>query len=198
MNRPSDELLMRYADGELSPAELDELERLLEADGQATAIVAGIDQLGDVLRALGERRADAAGDIAGAVLARIDAEQSLGSEEAPPESGARPHSGWTVPILAAGLAAAAAAAIWLATPSDSPAPVARSLPAVQPSEPAPAPPQPASMPEDDVAPAVAIEAVDFGSHNGAIFMVSAGNQATPVVWLTDDVAETGGSRTEPL
>jgi anti-sigma factor RsiW len=194
MNRPSDELLMRYADGELSPAEIEELERRLEGDPEASAIIDGLDQLGDVVRALGERQGQGAGDIAGAVLAQIESDERH-RPDAPPESGARPVPGWTFPVAAAGLAAAAAVAIWLATPGETPAPVARSLPTAQPAAPSPTP---APQPEDDVAPSVAIEAVDFGSHNGAIFMVSAGNTATPVVWLTDDVAESGGSRTEPL
>jgi anti-sigma factor RsiW len=196
VTRPSDELLMRYVDGDLSPAEVEEVERRLESDPEAFAIVEGLDQLGDVVRALGEQRAEGAGDIAGAVLGRIEAAERSVTEPSP-ASGTRPLPGWALPAVAAGLAAAAATAIWLATPTEAPLPVARSMPTVQPAGPAESRPGPTAAPEDDVAPAAAIEAVDFGSHNGAIFVVSAGNEATPVVWLTDDVAE-GGGRTEPL
>jgi hypothetical protein len=40
------------------------------------------------------------------------------------------------------------------------------------------------------APGVSIENVDFGPHNGAIFVVSSGTRATPVVWLSDPPDET--------
>ena len=50
-------------------------------------------------------------------------------------------------------------------------------------------------PETDLS-AAAIESIDFGSQNGAIFMVSAGAETTPVVWLTDDPQS--GDRMEPL
>lgn len=59
---------------------------------------------------------------------------------------------------------------------------------------APAPPE-AEAPalasnESGTAPGVSIENVDFGAHDGAIFVVSTGAQATPVVWLSDQPDET--------
>ena len=43
--------------------------------------------------------------------------------------------------------------------------------------------------------AATIEAVDFGNRAGTIFMVPAGDQSTPVVWLVD---EAPSGRMEPL
>ena len=40
-------------------------------------------------------------------------------------------------------------------------------------------------------PAVAIEAVDFGTHTGAVFVVEAGDAETPVIWLDDDAKADG-------
>jgi hypothetical protein len=56
---------------------------------------------------------------------------------------------------------------------------------------------PAEIAESEGTTAAAIESIDFGSQNGAIFMVPAGTETTPVVWLTDDAAE-DGDRMEPL
>jgi hypothetical protein len=188
---------MRYYDGELSEEEAAELERTL--DGQSARVVAGLDQLGSVLRAVSERRSEAAGDIAGSVLERIAADEA---QPAPAAVAIRPAARWVAPAAVAALALAASVALYLGSGQEPPSPVARTasratLPA-EPVAPVVAPPQPEAptAEEEDVPPAVAIEAVDFGSHNGAIFMVSAGAEAeaTPVVWLTDDAAP----RTEPL
>jgi hypothetical protein len=191
---------MRYYDGELSEEEAAELERTL--DGQSARVVAGLDQLGSVLRAVSERDSEAAGDIAGSVLERIAADEA---QPAPAAVAIRPAARWVAPAAVAALALAASVALYLGSGQEPPSPVARTasratLPAepVQTVAPVVAPPQPEApaVEEEDVPPAVAIEAVDFGSHNGAIFMVSAGAEAeaTPVVWLTDDAAP----RTEPL
>ena len=50
-------------------------------------------------------------------------------------------------------------------------------------------------PGDDGPPAASIEAVDFGNHPGTIFMVPAGDESTPVIWLEDEPA---GARMERL
>jgi len=43
----------------------------------------------------------------------------------------------------------------------------------------------------EAAPAVAIEAVDFGSRTGTVFLVEAGETQTAVVWLSDDARLAG-------
>jgi anti-sigma factor RsiW len=190
VNRLNDELLMRLHDGELSDPEVRELERRLASDPQASSVLEGLHQIGDVVRALASERSAAADGIADSVLARIEAEP-CGS---PPMSRPIPiRSRWTLPAVAATLAAAAALFVWLGRAPDpvESAPVAtlQPRPALEPSAAAP-------VSDEDIAPAVEIETVDFGSHNGAIFMVSAGSESTPVVWLNDDAPP--GDRTEPL
>jgi anti-sigma factor RsiW len=194
------ELLMRYYDGELDAAAARELERKLDADAEAAAVVAGLDQLGDVLRTLSDRRAANADDIADSVLAKIAAEESGG--DAPPASGPRPTGRWSFPAVSAVLAVAAVAVLWVAqqrAPQPT-APVAVTPPTVAPrAEPTVSvmPPIEQVLPVEEEPVAAAIESVDFGTHNGAIFLVSAGAEATPVVWLTDDAGE-GAGTTESL
>lgn len=192
MTRPSDELLMRYYDGELPPGEAAEVERALAEHPEALAIVDGLAQLGDVVRALGDGRAGSADAIADDVMARLDATPPLAAVPR-----AATASRWTLPAVGVTLAAAAAAALWLSR-EPLPEPLVAQAPTAQPAPLAPPapPPEPVFAPEEDTLPAVAIEAVDFGTHNGAIFMVSAGQDATPVVWLTDD-AESGDGK-KPL
>ena len=65
-------------------------------------------------------------------------------------------------------------------------------------------PQPLeSLPEawlqgaEEFVPGASIESVDFGTRNGTVFMVSAGENAIPVVWLVDEPA-LGGERSKLL
>jgi len=189
MSRERDELLMRLYDGELADEEAAELQASLGPEDEG--VLGGLDQLGDLVRALGERGDGAADGVADAVMARID------SGEASPLGEPKP-SRWTLPAVAATLAAAAALAVWMSREPPPAEPVAqplRTAPAVVAQKPGP---EPISQPEEETLPAVMIEAVDFGSHNGAIFMVSVGDEATtPVVWLTDDAGESG-DRKQPL
>ncbi|MCE7888933.1 MAG: hypothetical protein DYH12_04375, partial [Sorangiineae bacterium PRO1] len=93
----------------------------------------------------------------------------------------------------------AAAALWLSTPPPEPSaplPVAAPVKPSLPAEATSATPAPvAELTDEDVDPAATIEAVDFGNRGGSIFMVPAGAESTPVVWLVDEPA---GARVEPL
>jgi hypothetical protein len=111
---------MRYYDGELSEEEAAELERTL--DGQSARVVAGLDQLGSVLRAVSERRSEAAGDIAGSVLERIAADEA---QPAPAAVAIRPAARWVAPAAVAALALAASVALYLGSGQEPPSPVAR-------------------------------------------------------------------------
>jgi hypothetical protein len=51
--------------------------------------------------------------------------------------------------------------------------------------------------ESDPDTGASIESVDFGAQNGTIFMVASGPQVTPVVWLIDENAQSGG-KMKPL
>jgi hypothetical protein len=180
-------LLMRLHDEELGA---DEREALLAELGEDDrAVLEGLDELGDALRAHAERAAPGADDIADRVMAKLDQPVPL----------ARARRAKSTPILVAGLALAAAAAFLLwqkAAPAPSP-PESRSA-ALVPSTPAiptvtTATSQPAVPAEDETVPAVAIEAVDFGNQAGSIFVV--GEESTPVVWLVD---EPPGTKMEKL
>jgi anti-sigma factor RsiW len=214
--------VMRYYDGELSPAEARALDWRLASDPELRRVLAGLEQIGAVVAGVAEARASAADDIAEAVMQRVGAEASGvrprlaasgvrprlkglagGATAAPAVEAERPNPAvprriWTAAAgLAAAFLAAAAAGFAVygmpekeaerpvlalsARPSDW-ASLARHYPAV-----------PDSPPTERVEaiPAVAIESVDFGTRNGAIFMIPGDTTDTPVVWLVDEPAVTG-------
>lgn len=211
MSRALQEQLMQLHDDELAPEQLAALEKRVAEDPEAAGVLRGLEQVGQALRGVAEEQGTGAEQIADLVMARIDAEDGERSAEPGSDAGARvlPLSRrWrhTVPTVA-GVLALAAAAVLVArsgalarhpavegpphTSAHLVAQARSAAPKAPVAEPAPAPA------EADGAPSVAIETVDFGSHDGTIFMVSAGDDATPVVWLTDEPAETG-SGMEPL
>lgn len=187
---------MRYYDGELSPAEAEQVERLLARDEIARARLAETERLGDAIRHWAELRANAQGDLTEAVMARIDAENA----PRPRRAGASLR---VLPVVASALALAAAIAIFVSKRSSPderglvPG-VARPAPSLQAGS-------DASVREVAVgsrvapvaAPAVSIETVDFGDGHGSIFVVSSERGDTPVVWLSDDPA-ISPQRTHPL
>jgi len=215
MSAPMDDRLMLLYDDELGADEAALLEQRLADDPDSAAVLRGLEQVGSLLREAAEDQGAAADDIVIGVLACIDAEESAeatGSLETPDDSGSRGESNVTplprrwrhaVPAFAGVLALAAAAVLVFQSGvlSHHPAgPDRASTQAMQPQQAAKreSPALPVAQPAvADSPPPVAIETVDFGSHDGAIFMVSAGQDSTPVVWLTDEPADQGG-RTKPL
>lgn len=215
MSAPSDQRLMELYDDELGPEEAAELEQRLADDPDAAAVVRGLEQVGSVLREAAEADGALADDIAVRVMACIEAEESASSMGAPTGAGEAPGGvlvtgRWrhAVPVVAGVLALAAAALLvarWGAPTHRSVIEGATAHPSAQAMQPRhvdkPAAGATKAKPGGAVAadspPPVAIETVDFGSHDGAIFMVSAGSDSTPVVWLTDEPAAAGG-RTKPL
>jgi hypothetical protein len=188
MNRSHD--LMRLHDGELTEDELGQLE------AEDERLLDGLDQLGDVLRAHSQNKS-ASFDVADSVMARLDEPEPV--EEAKPAPvkklrKAPPPKARVYPVVAIGLALAAAAAwaLWPKPGVDTktrPAPIAQPVVAPQPSE------EPTEEPgavaqvdvgDDDGPAAASIESVDFGNHAGTIFMVPAGEESTPVIWLEDE------------
>jgi hypothetical protein len=206
--------LMRLYDEEATAEERAELEASLTEED--VGVLAGLSQLTDVVRALESVRAVEAVeiDVTDGVLGALEAEAAPANvvplvppvEKAPAPSLALRKSGprsTTVAIAGLALAAAAATAVWLgARPSETTSQAAATAPAGQAtspgtSEPTPEPPvEPvAELADSDADPAAVIEAVDFGSGGGSIFLVPAGEETTPVVWLVDEPA---GARMEPL
>lgn len=187
--------LMSFYDGELPDDRVAVWEERLRSDEEAANALARLRSIGDAVRQLSDERGAGGAQIADAVMAAI-ARDGQGAA-------ARPASAWRrlAPVAAATLALAAAVTLVLrgageragavGTPAESavsangPAP-ARSE-AVEPSEAA----------EPEMVPAVAIESVDFGAHDGTIFMVQSGDTDTPVVWLVDEPSRPH-DRIEPL
>jgi anti-sigma factor RsiW len=168
-----EELLMRYHDGELDLAARRRVEELVSRDAVAQAQIERWVLIGDLIREA-DRARPAPPDLAPAILQRIRGRRAR----------------WVRLSSYGGLAAAALLALWVGTTRPGPAtslPSKRApLASLVPSR-APAPPL-----DGPVVPAVAIESVDFGSTQGAIFVVSAPNDAeTVVVWTLDD--SKGGS-----
>ena len=213
MSRLEHQAVMQYHDGELSPAEAHALEWRLAADPELRGVLAGLEQIGAVLVAVADARATPADDIADSVMRRVGAEASgvrprvtvlAGGAGAIPA--AEPASlelrvrrrPWAA---AAGLAAtslvaaAACVAFFGLTEREAERPVLALS-----ARPSDWTPQRRAGPVTsvftaptrvDMVPAIAIESVDFGARNGAIFMVRGETVDTPVVWLVDDHAETG-------
>lgn len=210
--RPTDQQLMRLHDGELDPDERASVETALATDARARDVVAGLEQIGDVVRAVVERT-DAPSDLVDDVMARIDAEQQGG--RAPDREGLRvleggarggatptaspPGRGARIAAAGGAFAAAAAAAVVMALSGGATSTAVGSRPALPATaQPAVAPSAPVvgTSAEEDSSSA-AIESIDFGGSNGSIFMVSAGDVTTPVVWVSDDLAAPT-ERAEPL
>lgn len=206
MTLPNDDgAIMRLYDDELDEVEAAELERRIVDDPEAAAALRGLEQVGSLVRHAAEEQGAEADDIVVRVMACIDAE-----EPASPGPGARvvplsPRWRRAVPAVAGVLALAAAAVLVFRSgpaahhPSSDQPKVAGTQGEPHHAAKLPAAGQPDAHPKAvaDTSPPVAIETVDFGSHDGAIFMVSAGQDSTPVVWLTDEPAVQGG-RTQPL
>jgi hypothetical protein len=195
---------MRLHDGELGPEEASELEGGLSPED--LRVLAGLEQIGDVVRSYEPEALDRFEGVADQVMAsldRVDNVVALGprveiaTETLRPPRQRRTRSG---PVVAIGLAlaAAAAAALWMTTPGGPPPETTASMaPLLAPPPRAPVadPSSPPAATDDDADLAATIEAVDFGNRAGTIFMVPAGDQSTPVVWLVD---EAPSGRMEPL
>jgi anti-sigma factor RsiW len=204
---------MRYLDGESDAAEVAEVERWLESSAEARALAAELLQVGDVVRSIATDRGAPGADVADLVMARIEDGNAGAKLRVVGAAGAgqpRRAQGRTralfglVPALGLAVAAAAAAVLFL-RPAARPTPVAVQEPAGSVAatlEAAPGEAAASSAPEPSIAnePAeegASIEEVDFGAGNGTIFMVPAGPEVTPVVWLMDD-APPSGRRMKPL
>lgn len=183
-----EELVERYYDGEADEAEGERVRELLASDAKSRERFERLGLLGSLVReAESGRRLPA--DFTERLMDRIAAER-------PPPKRRRAAS--FAAASASALALAAVAVLWLRTgpPSgvgSSSAPVSQlSAPVSAPSL-AEAPfAEPAAEPAG--APPVAIESVDFGSTQGAIFLVSAGVTDTMVVWTLDEPAPNGKRR----
>jgi anti-sigma factor RsiW len=214
--RPSDEELMQWLDAELGEPRRDEVTSWLEAEEELRSKLAAMGTVGDLLRdgVDGDERGDA---IADAVMAKLvtepdktrDAEVvSLGSRRFRHYGHAEPANQNARTIFwMAGVAAAVAFGLFfwsrmgiqelsVASGTSERSGDARSSAEVAPGDSSLEPKWISSGPaaaerEEDSGPAVEVAAVDFGSHSGSVFYVSAGHgelgATTAVVWVTEDV-----------
>ena len=167
------ELAMRWHDRELAPEEQAHAEELVAEGGAQHARALDWALIGELVReADAERTHDF--DVSASVMERV-AQSAL---PAAPRAVVRslPRRAW---LGAAGvLAAAAAIALLMGGGSDKPiqADLRVAAPAAAMSAPEPDPP----------GESVAIEAVDFGTAPGAIFLVPGTDDRTVVIWTIDD------------
>jgi hypothetical protein len=193
--------LMQLFDDELPPDEAATLEA--DLSDEELAQLEGLSQLSEMVRAHAETQRGGLG-IADAVMARLDGVRVKDATTLRAVPGGRADADRARPGklllgISAALAAAAAVAMFAGRmPTPAPTAVAHHDPtAVAPPLPAPSLAPAAAPVVEEGELTAAIESIEFGSTSGAIFMVSAGTETTPVVWLNDETAEPG-DRTEPL
>jgi anti-sigma factor RsiW len=169
MNRPTDQELMLYVDGELDARRAAEIDAQLAADPRARAVVSALRRAADLLSSDALDRAEDAGadSIAGGVMAAIEREAGAAR---PARNVLSVRRSTNVSVGAFVFAAAAAVAFLLFRPQTTTV-------AVHPSD---------TSHEPSFVGAV-IDVVDFGARPGTIFYVPSEDESTTaVVWLTDD------------
>ncbi|MGC4092423.1 MAG: hypothetical protein QM756_32010 [Polyangiaceae bacterium] len=174
-----DELIMLLHDGELDESEAEEARALLASDASAQALFEQLEWVSSALR----ESADAAPTPSGlvdSIMARVDLEPApIVTPAAPvlPLRKRRPLR--RAALVSAGLALAAGFALLVAR-GPGPQGVAVNAPVAAPVAAISAPEQ--DPPEQSVA----IERVDFGGSQGAVFLVPGPDDRTLVVWTLDD------------
>jgi len=216
--------LMAYFDGELSPGHAARVEQTLDRDPASRAMLAEWELVGAAVRDWYEcvsaspraatdglvREFDA--HTAGAVVpfpaltpsgwfAHRDSEgQGRAHRTIPVADPANPvrlpaHSAWR---HAAGAAlAVAAAALLLVKTAGYDSGFGPNVDELARTEALGLPGRDARAGADDQ-PGAAIEALDLGERQGTIFLVSAGSEVTPVVWVEDDLPSEDGTNVLPL
>ncbi|HET9931456.1 MAG TPA: hypothetical protein VFQ35_12235 [Polyangiaceae bacterium] len=171
-----DELIMLLHDGELDPEQAEAVRALIEDDASAAALFEQLDQVAAVVRE-SVLAAPASSDLTDAVMARIEREPVVLDVK---RAGApRRGPGRALAIVSGALALAAGLSLLVTRAMHSES-LARSGDVAAPVAPMSAPePEP---PEQSVA----IERVDFGGSQGAVFMVPGSDDRTLVIWTLDD------------
>lgn len=197
MTPDSAERLMQFLDGELGEAESREIEALLAESAEARAFISDLEEVGSNVRSIGLDRALPLSDLTEPIMSRIardgaPAESPRGS----PGSVVRMARYWA-PAAALAMAAAAAWLVYLRPVQVPPRASSRATSTAEAPVAAPSMVGVTEPAESDEETGAEIESVDFGAHNGTIFMVASGPQLTPVVWLMDENAP-GSGRMKPL
>lgn len=204
-----DELLHRYADGDLSASEATSVEATLAGDADAQAQYAAILQLRTIIDASGHEMAQAAESdrMFAAIEAGIAAHADEAAAARVPEPQQEPQGLWARLMTSGGwmpaagtIAAVAAVLLTIYSPVTPDELVAPEPKIVSDGDGPPAEDDPA--PEDEGATAAGSEAasntappgirseiveVDFGQNSGTVFEIALENgSSTPVVWINDD------------
>jgi anti-sigma factor RsiW len=195
MTEPTPLELMQYADGELSPEHAERVAAFLEGSEKPRRRVDGIEQIGAFVRASFEQRLgtlDVTADVMAAIegeSARVGTGDSAAGSESP--SSSRRRALWS--LVVGGMAAAAAASLWLTRPTE----LISSPSASRTTASAPQPQAPVAAADDESEVGASVETLDPGPSEATLFVVQAGVDVTPVVWLLDEGDE-ASDRMEPL
>jgi anti-sigma factor RsiW len=179
-----EELVERYYDGEADEAEAERVRELLGSDDKSRERFERLGLIGSLVR-----EAEAGRHLPANFTDRVM--ERVAAEARPVRR--KPATAF-VAATASALALAALVSLWVRVPA-SPVTDPRGGPAAQLTAPV-ATPSLAEGPRAESAgePPVAIESVDFGSTQGAIFLVSSGVTDTMVVWTLDEPAPNGKLR----
>jgi anti-sigma factor RsiW len=170
---------MLHYDGELDPTRAREVERLLATDPEARRLLAQLEGMGSLLR-----EADAARPATPNLTSLI-----MGRVFAPPAPLATAPTR-ALPWAFGGVALAAALALVLGRFSVSEEQIASSS-RTSGSEPTASGRGVPDVEMDVSEESVALESVDFGSSQGAIFLIPTATSPMLVVWTLDDDADKG-------
>jgi hypothetical protein len=184
-----DDLIDRLHDGAVDDEQARDAQALLAKEPRAAARLERLRLLGELVREV-EAARNLPADFTDRVMDRVAASGVVPR--------VRPRARVFAGAMAgSGLALAAAVLLWLSNQAPREAP---SLAPRGPEVTASAWPEPSVESADAVAlaavdaPPVSIESVDFGTTQGAIFLVSAGATDTMVVWTMDEPSPRSGSR----
>ena len=181
---PEQQRLMELHDAELDDASKKDLEAALTADSRSRAELRRMALIGDLVREV-EASRTAPTDLADQILAR-----TIGAAPRRRAKHRRPAWQRLAPLGAGALALAAAFALFVTSSRQTEPQASRVVEARRIEPPAPsiavavAPVEPAGA-------GVSIQSVDFGSTQGAIFLISAGESETMVVWTLEDANDKG-------
>jgi hypothetical protein len=184
-----DDLIYRLYDKDVDDEQARHVRALLAKDPRSAARFARLGLLGELVREV-EAGRDLPADFTDRVMDRVAASGVVPRARA----GRRVFAG---AMAGSALALAAAALLWVSNqaPSDAPSLAPRKSEVMASASPNPSvePAEPVLLAAVD-APPVAIESVDFGATQGAIFLVSAGATDTMVVWTMDEPSPRSRSR----
>lgn len=198
--------LMAYFDGELSSERAARIEQVLGRDPEASALLTEWTRVGGVVRGWAERVSEARGAAADEIMCQLQSQRAArtvvplpvgaGSGRSVSKTARAPaRLAWWQATSAAVAVAAAAFLVVRAAGFDShlapttDTPKSREWLGLSGRD---------GQPGAEEQPGAAIETLDLGEHQGTIFLVSAGSEVTPVVWVQDDFPSQDHGREKTL